>query len=108
MAFLASQFYQFFVHHVHKGGNAACRVLCQGIGCLVAGYQKHGVETVFHGELVSGYDADFISAVCFHLVDSGRRKCYSIIQIAIFQDDECCQNLGDAGWRISQVDILSV
>ena len=83
-------------------------MLGQSIGGLVAGYQQHGVETVFYGQLVTCHNADFISAVGLNLVDSRCRKCYSIIRIAIFQDDECCEDFGDTGRRVGQVDILTI
>ena len=108
MAFLASQFHQLFIHHVHERGDAARGVLSQGIGSLVAGDQKQRVETILYGKFISGHDTDFISAVGLNLVDSRRRKCYSILQIAIFQDDECCEDLGDAGRIVRQVNVLAM
>ena len=107
MALRTAQLGDLLIHHLHKVGDGPRRVLRQGVGRLVGGLQQHSVEAVLHGEAVPRHAAQLVAAVGLHAVHRRLGKLHRLVQLAVLQHHQGRQELGDAGRRVGQVNILS-
>ena len=71
-------------------------MLCQCVGNLIRRFQQHGIQTIPHRHLVA-YVHSRTAASLLHTVDRIMGKGHYIIQVAVLNDDQGSQDLGDAG-----------
>lgn len=103
----ASQGGGLVIHHICKCFPAACYMLCQGIGRLVAGLKYQKIQTILYRKSVSFFEGHLIAASRFHIIDRIMRKLYNFIHRGMFHNYQSRQQFCNTGRRGWNMDLLS-
>ena len=107
MTVITAQLHKPLIHHLDKGGNTACYMLCQCIRCLIYRNKQKSIQAVLDCHGVTGHQTQLIAAVCLHTVHRHIGKRYRVGKVCILQNDQCGKKLRDTGRRILYMAVLS-
>ena len=81
-------------------------MLCQGVGSLIGGLQEHYIETVLHRQNIPFFQAQFVSAAGFYIINRIMGKGNHFIHGGVFHYHKGRKQLGNTGRRQLYMDIL--
>ena len=111
MRILTAKLFCAAVHELNKGtvipSKLRPHMLRHCVCTLVGRFQHDGIQTFFHGHLFVQITGN-IGSISLILVHRTCRKCNSLIQLTVFNRQERCHNLGNAGRIAGLMAILLV